>query len=63
MVYSHVLLNNFCTLHSKFSIIILRKNPQNQNIFTQFEFILARPNSKTSMLSKNLIEAFSSYFK
>ena len=25
---------------------ILRKKTQNENIFTQFQFILARPNSK-----------------
>ena len=45
------------------SILILRKKTQNKNIFTQFEFILVRPNSKSSGITENLIETFSSHFK
>ena len=40
-----------------------KKKTQNENIFTQFEFILARPNNKTSGLAGNLIETFYSHLK
>ena len=38
-------------------MFILRKKTQKENIFTQFEFIVARP--ETSGLAENLIETFS----
>ena len=42
--------------HRKCFIPTLKKKTQNQNIFSQFEFILTRNNSEISRIAENLIQ-------